>query len=242
MYAIQAVQASAVASSLATSSPRVIPPPVAISPDTSPEGNAILVKFYNALQESEVIKPVFRGTISEQASQIREWLNGPDAAKITCLYLSNKNLTALPPEIGKFTNLFMIILDNNYLEKLPESIGNCMKLGTILVANNRLNELPESIGNLKKLSYLDLSNNRLITLPVNFIQLSGLQELRLQNNRSLVLPSEMNNLRSLGMIILDENVKEQMPTYLQEQFRDQFLKKEIREHQLFQAQVNDSTK
>ncbi len=77
----------------------------------------------------------------------------------TKLDLSGKNLTALPPEIGKLTQLKKLILGKyeydedgsfvdiigNKLTALPKEIGLLNQLEELLIIDNQLSSLPSKI-------------------------------------------------------------------------------------------------
>ena len=66
------------------------------------------------------------------------------------LSIDLNELTTLPPEIGKLTNLKELRLSDNQLIRLPPEIGILTKLESLSVNNNRLNELPPEIGKLRR--------------------------------------------------------------------------------------------
>ncbi|MDJ0676240.1 MAG: COR domain-containing protein [Calothrix sp. MO_167.B42] len=100
----------------------------------------------------------------------------------TKLDLSGKNLTALPPEIGKLTQLKKLILGKyeydedgsfvdiigNKLTALPKEIGLLNQLEELLIIDNQLSSLPSKIGQLENLQSLHLSRNQLSSLPAEF--------------------------------------------------------------------------
>jgi internalin A len=106
------------------------------------------------------------------------------------LYLSNKNLIWLPPEIGQLTEFVWLDLHGNRLMKLPAEIGRLTNLTGLSLRDNQLTELPLEIGRLINLTWLDLSNNRLTSLPPEISQLTNLNELYLSGN-PLPIPPEI---------------------------------------------------
>lgn len=67
---------------------------------------------------------------------------------IQLLDLSKCDLTSLPPEIGRLTNLQCLFLNNNYLTDCP-FIENLTQLHTLHLENNRLHAPPLGINNIK---------------------------------------------------------------------------------------------
>ena len=87
------------------------------------------------------------------------------------LDLSGNELTVLPAEIGKLTQLKKLILGKldekkcryigNKLSELPKEIGLLAQLEELLIADNQLSSLPTEIVKLTHLQSLDLSENQL---------------------------------------------------------------------------------
>jgi Leucine-rich repeat (LRR) protein len=94
---------------------------------------------------------------------------------VTELDLSGNDLTVLPPEIGKLTQLKKLILGKykyndkgnivgtigNKLSALPAEIGQLHYLEELQVVDNRLSSLPQEIGQLTNVQTLDLTKNQL---------------------------------------------------------------------------------
>ena len=121
------------------------------------------------------------------------------------LDLSGKELTSLPPEIGKLVNLQILYLNNNQLTALPPEIGNLVNLTRLYLYSNQLTALPPEIGNLVNLTYLHLSINRLTALRPEIGKLINLQDLYLNNNQLTALPPEIGKLINLRDLILHTN-------------------------------------
>ena len=92
----------------------------------------------------------------------------------TTLRLYNNQLTELPAEIGKLTNLTELYLYNNQLTELPAEIGKLTNLTELYLHANQLTELPAEIGKLTNLKRLDISDNKLTSLPAGILD-SGLE-------------------------------------------------------------------
>jgi GTPase SAR1 family protein len=75
------------------------------------------------------------------------------------LYLSENQLTSLPPEIGQLTALIVLHLYNNQLTSLPPEIGQFTALSELALMDNRLARLPLALGKLPRLSTLYLQGN-----------------------------------------------------------------------------------
>ncbi|HEV7377610.1 MAG TPA: COR domain-containing protein [Pyrinomonadaceae bacterium] len=132
----------------------------------------------------------------------------PEIGKLTSLtklYLNDNQLTALPPEIGKLTYLKGLRLWRNQLTGLPPEIGNLTCLEELDLVDNQLTALPSQIGNFTKLLILDLSDNQLTTLPPEISNLTYLMILDVRGNQLTTLPPEIGNLVSLMHLDLRGN-------------------------------------
>jgi internalin A len=123
----------------------------------------------------------------------------------TVLYLSWKQMTNLPSEIGKLENLTILYLAGNQLTHLPPEIGELKNLTTLCLSGNQLTELPPEIGKLKKLTKLYLSENHLTQLPLEIRELKNLTELYLSKNLLIQLPPDITELNNLIELDLSEN-------------------------------------
>jgi Leucine-rich repeat (LRR) protein len=130
---------------------------------------------------------------------------------ITRLDLSAKNLTNLPPSIGKLKKLELLFLYRNNLTSLPPQIGNLKKLTALKLRYNNLESLPPQIGNLTNLRYLDLGYNNLESLPPQIGNLKYLRELVLEDNIFKSLPPQIGNLKKLEELRSSSNHLESLP-------------------------------
>ena len=146
------------------------------------------------------------------------------------LDLARADLTELPPEIGKLTQLETLILAKEVkgrylgsdLTKLPPEIGLLKNLKSLQAIGNwryrfrnihfpnakpgnQLSQLPPEIGQLTNLQQLDLSENQLSQLPPEIVQLTNLQQLDLRANQLSQLPPEIVQLTSLQYLDLRSN-------------------------------------
>jgi internalin A len=119
--------------------------------------------------------------------------------------LSNRRLTALPPEIGQLTSLQELTIDGNQLTTLPPEIGQLTSLQKLVLYRNQLTTLPSEIGQLTSLQELWVGRNQLTTLPPEIGQLASLETLGLAENQLTTLPSEIGQLTSLQKLFLDGN-------------------------------------
>jgi hypothetical protein len=71
----------------------------------------------------------------------------------------------IPPSIGRFKQLDMVLLDN-CIASLPEEIGECKLLRFLSLPNNKeLKSLPESIAKLPNLFFLNVKGVPNIQIP-----------------------------------------------------------------------------
>jgi internalin A len=135
------------------------------------------------------------------------------AAKEQCgkLNLSGMNLSELPSEIWKLTNLTLLDLSYNQINFLPESIGQLTNLTSIHIRDNQLNAIPESIGQLTELTSIHLSSNQLNSLPESIGQLTNLTTLYLSNNQLNSLPESIGQLTNLTSLYLGNNQLNTLP-------------------------------
>lgn len=105
------------------------------------------------------------------------------SADATIIDLRGKGLTALPAEIGQYTNARQLLLDDNSLTgALPAEIGRLTKLEVLSASHNMLTGIPAEIGKLQSLQALDLSYNQIDTYPQELGDLQQSIVLNLQGN------------------------------------------------------------
>jgi len=121
------------------------------------------------------------------------------------LNLSWNPITTLPPGIGQLTNLKSLNLGLNFLTTLPPEIGQLTNLTDLEAFGNGLISLPPEIGQLSNLTLLDLNLNQLTFVPQEIFQLKKLTVLGLWKNQLTVVPPEISQLSSLTILNLDEN-------------------------------------
>ncbi len=149
------------------------------------------------------------GTIRELDLRLSELTTlPPEIGRLTdlkTLDLSFNQFTVLPIEIGLLTNLMALNLSYNQFTFLPTEIGYLTDLISLSISSNQLSILPPEIGQLENLFYFYLSNNHLIELPTEIGLLSNLQDLYLDVNQLGTLPSEIGQLASLLTLDISGN-------------------------------------
>jgi Leucine-rich repeat (LRR) protein/transposase-like protein len=89
-------------------------------------------------------------------------LNG----EIILLSLFNMDLSEMPSEISKLTNLTYLCLATNHITTLPRSFSDLKSLEILILNNNQFIEVPDSIIELPRLYYLYMKNNNISKIPV----------------------------------------------------------------------------
>jgi internalin A len=135
--------------------------------------------------------------------------------QLEILDLSGHDLTELPPEIGKLTQLKTLILGQwdqeksryvgNQLTTLPAEIANLTQLETLLIADNPLNPCPCVLFKLRHLRKLDLAATALKSLPPMIGNLSALTSLDLSDNQLTLVPAAIGDLHALATLDLSGN-------------------------------------
>ncbi|MEM0997539.1 MAG: leucine-rich repeat domain-containing protein [Bacteroidota bacterium] len=136
------------------------------------------------------------------ASQLRDknWFYDLESAladpdKVYKLSLSDQQLKALPPEIGKLKNLQVLNLSNCGLKALPIEIKNLKHLQMLSLYGNKLKFIPPEFRELSKLEVLYLGRNRLTFLPVWVGGMGRLRRLDISRNR--ITPDEVIAIRNM---------------------------------------------
>ncbi|MGB3291353.1 MAG: COR domain-containing protein, partial [Phormidesmis sp.] len=139
------------------------------------------------------------------------------------LDLAGENLSELPPEIGKLTNLKTLVLGRwdkkqgslgNNLSALPDEIGLLQELRSLFLYGNQFIELPEAVAKLSKLRSLSLQDNQLTTLPDWLAELTELRSLNLSGNQLSSLPEFIGQLTNLTSLSLSGNQLSSLPEFI----------------------------
>ncbi len=130
------------------------------------------------------------------------------------LDLAGKNLTELPAEIGKLTQLERLKLGywdddenpiGNSLTDLPAEIGNLTNLTSLSLGNNQFTKIPAVIAKLTNLNILSLANNSITDIGAEIANLTNLTRLSLHNNQIAIFPEAIGKLTNLTLLLLDHN-------------------------------------
>jgi Leucine-rich repeat (LRR) protein/GTPase SAR1 family protein len=139
----------------------------------------------------------------------------------TELDLAGMDLTELPPEIGKLTQLETLVLGKfdydkmkfigNQLTDLSPDIEKLTSLTNLALSSNQIAEIPESIGKLTNLTNLDLSDNQIAEIPESIGKLTNLTNLELISNQIAEIPESIANLTNLTNLDLSSNQIAEIP-------------------------------
>ncbi len=123
----------------------------------------------------------------------------------TNLDLSGNQLTSVPPELAKLTNLTSLVLSGNQLTNLPPELAKLTNLTSLVLWNNQFVELPPELAKLTNLTNLDLSGNQLTSVPPEIAKLTNLTSLVLSYNQLTSVPPELAKLTNLTYLDLSRN-------------------------------------
>jgi internalin A len=124
----------------------------------------------------------------------------------TELDLAGHNLTELPPEIGRLTQLETLLLGKQERDEKGEPCWSFNGERQVpLVVGNALTVLPPEIQELTNLKCLDLSGNPLRSLPSVVAELSSLEKLISVESTLTTIPDEIAQLTNLTTLDLDSN-------------------------------------
>jgi internalin A len=150
----------------------------------------------------------------------------PELGRLTqlqFLHVSHNQLTALPPELGRLTQLQDLDVSHNQLTSLPPEMGNLTQLQHLAVFGNQLTTLPPELGRLTQLQFLHVSHNQLTALPPELGRLTRLQGLNVTGNQLTTLPPELGRLTQLQDLVVPGNQLTALPPELGRLTRLQFL-------------------
>ena len=175
-----------------------------------------------AAADRDVLVALYHATDGDNWSNNDNWLSDApigtwygvtmnEGGRVVELDLWSNNLSrAIPPELGRLSNLERLSLSKNKLSgSIPSELGNLVNLHWLYLHNNRLSgSIPSELGNLTNLVVLNLSENQLSgSIPSELAKLTGLKWLILSENQLRgSIPSELGNLTNLFWLDLEENL------------------------------------
>jgi internalin A len=129
----------------------------------------------------------------------------PISPDMTSLDLSSRELTSLPAEITKLTNLTSLDLSSNQLTSVPAEVTRLTNLTSLNLSSNQLTSVPAEFTRLMNLTSLSLSNNPLTSVPAEIMRLTSLTSLDLIGNQLTTVPAEITRLKNLTNLDLFGN-------------------------------------
>ncbi|WP_369857652.1 leucine-rich repeat-containing protein kinase family protein [Candidatus Thalassolituus haligoni] len=137
------------------------------------------------------------------------------ADTLEVLDLSGNQLTDLPGDLHRFSQLKILFASDNQFEHIPEGVGLCHSLTMVGFKHNKIRDvsatcLPPNV------RWLILTDNCISQLPGNFGNLSALEKLMLAGNRLTALPNSISRLNKLGLLRISANQFDVFPDQLLE--------------------------
>lgn len=121
------------------------------------------------------------------------------------LDVSNNRLSLLTSKIERFSELEVLDLSRNRIESLPQEIGELTQLRNLNLKNNQLTQVPSGLVRCQQLEVLNLSGNSLTSVPAELSKLTQLKKLDLRFNRLTSLPRSLSKCKNLQEIYLRGN-------------------------------------
>lgn len=128
------------------------------------------------------------------------------------LYLTNANLTQVPPQVATAPNLSVLNLSENQITDVS-GLNGCAKLQILSLRVNKIAALPGTL-DLPLLYDLDLSANRLDVFPAVIFSLTKLVNLYLNDNKLAELPDNLAAMPKLKSFTAYNNVIRAIPAAL----------------------------
>ncbi|MEZ9145511.1 leucine-rich repeat-containing protein kinase family protein [Vibrio sp. 10N.286.52.C3] len=162
--------------------------------------------------KSGQLKGIKRLKLSESLTEFPlEIIELADSLEI--LDLSGNQLSDLPAELSKLTNLRIFFASNNLFTHLPDVLGSLPKLEMVGFKTNQIKTVSEQ-SLPTQLRWLILTDNEIEILPSSLGERPRLQKLALAGNKIRVLPESMENLSSLELVRLSANQLTEFPEFL----------------------------
>jgi Leucine-rich repeat (LRR) protein len=135
---------------------------------------------------------------------------------LTSLRLRNNSISIIDREgLSKCNQIKSLDLSSNSLNSLEDSLGPMVDLKEILVGSNQLTSLPKIIVNYPTLQILDVQDNKICALPINIHKLHGLLKLNISQNLISELPASLSEMRALTSLEVRRNGLKRLPNLSQ---------------------------
>ncbi|WP_312835075.1 leucine-rich repeat-containing protein kinase family protein [Comamonas sp.] len=149
------------------------------------------------------------------------------ADTLEMLDLSGNQLSSLPDDLTRFSQLRVLFASNNPFTELPRVLGRMPRLEMVgfkacqirtvtadslppqlrwlILTDNQITELPDTLGERPRLQKLMLACNQLHSLPSGLAHSPRLELLRLAGNRFAALPPEVLAMPALAWLAMAGN-------------------------------------
>lgn len=118
---------------------------------------------------------------------------------ITCLFLNDNKLSAIPEAVFTLKKLNKLDMSNNLITKLQPQLGRLVQLQELSLSGNKIRELPFEMGKLFRLKNLNLDNNPIVSPPPSVLK-QGI-EATISYLREKATRTNMHQPRSFASII-----------------------------------------
>ena len=122
---------------------------------------------------------------------------------ITTMSLDNCQLSCIPDSISKLVDLKRLYCCSNALVDLPLGLKSCIRLKELCIDENSIVELPDIFGQMRNLCLVEAQGNKLVSIPDSLLSRQKLRVLDLTGNNLTAL-GELKSTQ-LTELFLDDN-------------------------------------
>jgi hypothetical protein len=136
------------------------------------------------------------------------------ADTLEILDLTGNQLSNLPDDLTRFTQLRILFCSSNQFKHLPEVLGECHQLSMIGFKANQIGHIAEHAIPTQHLRWFILTDNQLGHVPDSLGDCAKMQKLMLAGNRLSRLPERLQQCKSLELLRIAANRFDSLPTWL----------------------------
>lgn len=137
-----------------------------------------------------------------------------DLLHLQRLWLNHNQLTILPPNFSRLSQLTELFLHHNHFKEFPSVLCHLPSLLSLWLSHNQIPSIPDDITNLSLLRRLHLDHNRIESFPVSLTSLPNLQVLYLNHNSLKSISEEVGRMKTLQHLLLQHNQISEVPREL----------------------------